>query len=59
MARIKVKDLPKEMKITKAELKRVKGGLFDVFYPSDYWKVDLENFRFSAPELSILRYRRN
>jgi hypothetical protein len=28
MARIKISDLPKDMKITKAEMRRVRGGLF-------------------------------
>jgi type VI protein secretion system component Hcp len=31
MARIKIKDLPKDMKISKEELKRIKGGAFDSF----------------------------
>ena len=32
MARIKITDLPKDMKITKAEMRRVRGG-FNVFKP--------------------------
>lgn len=28
MAKIKIADLPKNMKITKAEMRRVRGGLF-------------------------------
>ena len=27
MARIKIKDLPKDMKVTKEEMKRIRGGL--------------------------------
>ena len=34
MARIKIKDLPKDMKITKEELKRVRGGAYEFYYPS-------------------------
>jgi hypothetical protein len=32
MARIKIKDLPKDMKITKGELKRISGGAINSFY---------------------------
>jgi hypothetical protein len=34
-ARIKIKDLPKDMKITKDELKRIKGGVL-----SEQCKID-------------------
>ncbi len=30
MARIKIKDLPKNMKVTKEELKKVQGGLYSL-----------------------------
>jgi hypothetical protein len=56
MASIKIKDLPKDMKITKAELKRIKGGLFDVFYPSNFTKV--EDLRQGQSALSIARFRK-
>jgi len=56
MASIKIKDLPKDMKITKAELKRIKGGLFDVFYPSNFMKV--EYLRQGQSALSIARFRK-
>jgi type VI protein secretion system component Hcp len=35
MARIKIKDLPKDMRISKEELKRIKGGAFDAFLKID------------------------
>lgn len=35
MARIKIKDLPIDAKITKEEMKRVKGGAFDSFLKID------------------------
>jgi len=47
MARIKIKDLPKDMKITKEELKRVRGGAYEFYYPSDVVKVD--SLRYSSP----------
>ena len=31
MARIRIKDLPKDIKISKEELKRIRGGAFTVF----------------------------
>jgi len=31
MARIKIRDLPKGMKISREELKRIRGGAFDAF----------------------------
>jgi len=31
MARIKIADLPRDMKISKEELKRIRGGAFDAF----------------------------
>ena len=58
MASIKIKDLPKDMKITKAELKRIKGGLFDVFYPSNFTKVEIEYLKLGRPDLSIARFRK-
>ncbi len=30
MSRIKIKDLPKNMKVTKEELKKVQGGLYSL-----------------------------
>jgi hypothetical protein len=56
MASIKIKDLPKDMKITETELKRIKGGLFDVFYPSNFMPVDYLKHGQSA--LSIARFRK-
>jgi len=44
MARIKIKDLPKDMKISAEEMKRVKGGLSFTMSaltgPTDYIKLD-------------------
>lgn len=44
MARIKIKDLPRDMKISAAEMKRVKGGLTlvtsPITSPTDYLKID-------------------
>jgi hypothetical protein len=34
MAKIKIKDLPKDMKISKEELKRIKGGTSDLYSQS-------------------------
>ena len=35
MARIKINDLPKDTKISKEELKRIRGGAFDSFLKVD------------------------
>ena len=35
MARIKIKDLPKDAKISKEELKRIKGGTFGAYLQLD------------------------
>jgi len=44
MARIKIKDLPRDMKISTDEMKRVKGGLSfttrALTSPTDYIKID-------------------
>ena len=58
MASIRIKDLPKDMKITEEELKRVKGGMFDVFYPSNFTKVNVEYLKLGRPDLSIGRFRK-
>lgn len=57
MASIRIKDLPKDMKITKEELKRTKGGLFDVFYPTNFVRVEF--LKHNQPALSITRFRKN
>ncbi len=53
MARIKVKDLPKDMKISKDEMKRVKGGILLSSYtlagkieysPEIKWDTSLDSF---------------
>ncbi|MBN1848982.1 MAG: hypothetical protein JW932_10390 [Deltaproteobacteria bacterium] len=40
MAKIKIQDLPKDMKISKEELKRIKGGTFDLYSTSIAMKME-------------------
>ena len=43
MARIKIKDLPKDMKITKEEMKRIQGGISsEPVYFQPYLKISGE-----------------
>jgi hypothetical protein len=37
MARIRIVDLPRNAKVSKEEMKRIRGGLFDVFMKLEYY----------------------
>lgn len=54
MARIKIKDLPKDRKISKAEMKRVTGGLITggLNIPNPY-KVEGYNFLSTGPTIPL------
>jgi|GEM_PF-5969362 len=51
--RIKIYDLPKDMKITKDELKRIKGGALDTFLKIDGRSTSLNYGRIQYPSTYV------
>ena len=39
MARIKIKDLPKDMKVSKEEMRKIRGGLLSMTYSAVYLPI--------------------
>jgi hypothetical protein len=51
--RIKINDLPKDMKITKDELKRVKGGVLSSFLKIDGQSTSIDYGRIQYPSTFV------
>ena len=54
MARIKIKDLPEDMKVSKEELKRIRGGIMYIS-PSVRYGKSIKVYKMEDPYLNLYK----